>query len=165
MAAFYDIWSFPLELVEEARAYWIFRKVSKSPEYTERLAKHVPELRVDDLGRIFTIVNVPEEMREEREGMEDMHMAYVIDQLNSINFVLMSMRLSDVSYPSIQRVEGTWSYLVVIAASPGDVLTWGNLLGWTSRVFLLGGAAYLLDRVCAAVTGSGIVGAVSALLG
>ena len=50
MAAFYDIWSFPLELVEEARAYWIFRKVSKSPEYTERLAKHVPELRIDDLG-------------------------------------------------------------------------------------------------------------------
>ena len=172
--AIYDIWSWPLALVEEARSHWIFRRVSRSPANSSMAADGVVrikhdqkglELRVDNLGRIFTVVNVPEEMREEREGMEDMHMAYVIDQLNAINFVLMRLRLSDVSYPTVERIEGTWSYLVVVSASPGDVLTWGNLFTWASRVVTLAGVYYLADRVCVAMTGSGIVGNVLNLLG
>ncbi len=156
-AKWYDLWSLPLDIADGLRSWWIFRRVTTDEANASALAKNDPPLRVDALGRIYTVVTVPEEMRAaEHEGM---HMPYVIDKLSAINYTLMSMNLSDMAYPEISRVEGSWSYLVVITSSPGDEdsVTWMRVLGWVRRAVVIAGSAWLVDRALTKVTGHGAV--------
>lgn len=155
MAKWYDVWSWPLAMAEEARAWWIFRRVSRSEHNAAALASCDPPLRVDLLGRIYAVVNVPEEMRE--PDKEPMHVPYVIDKLSGINEVLMGMRLSDMAYPEVIRVPDTWSYLVVIGPVSDTSLTWMGVLGWVRRAATVAGIAFLLDRLLRKVSGQGAV--------
>lgn len=156
-AKWFDVWSWPLALAEEARAWWIFRRVSRTEASEKRLAECVPSMRVDNLGRIYTVVNVPEEMRA--PDKESMHIPYVVDKLGDINVALAELRLSDMVYPEVTRLpEYPWSYLVVITPVAQTVVTWSDIGGWVRRAGTVAILFLLLDRILLKVFGDGVVG-------
>lgn len=161
MAKWYDVWSWPLALIEEARAWWIFRRVSRDEENMKKLAACEPSMRVDSLGRIYTVVNVSEELRE--TDKESMHIPYVIDRLADINLALMQMRLNDMAYPEVTRIPDTWSYLVVINPVAATVLTWSDIGGWVRRAGTVVLLAFLADRLLLRVFGEGAIDLVLSL--
>ena len=76
MKWFTNTFSYWAELVSEIRIWWIFRKTAR--ENTEKLNEN--ELRVDWLGRIYGVVNMPEEVVTAAEQVQQ---AYILQQINN----------------------------------------------------------------------------------
>lgn len=73
-------------------------------------------LRVDWIGRIYTIINLKEEFIEQPELVQQ---SYVFQQLGPINKILVKHGLSNDAYPEISRITSE-SYLVVLYPENDD---------------------------------------------
>lgn len=86
-------------------------------------------MRVDWLGRIYTVVNMPEEVITNQETVQQ---GWVLQQLSPLNDALMNIGVNDYAYPEITKVPNSNSYLIVMypeidALNPFRII-W-NLLG------------------------------------
>ena len=86
-------------------------------------------MRVDWLGRIYTVVNMPEELITNQETVQQ---GWVLQQLSPLNDALMNIGVNDYAYPEITKVPNSNSYLIVMypeidALNPFRII-W-NLLG------------------------------------
>lgn len=86
-------------------------------------------MRVDWLGRIYTVVNMPEEVITNQETVQQ---GWVLQQLSPLNDALMNIGVNDYAYPEISKVPNSNSYLIVMypeidALNPFRII-W-NLLG------------------------------------
>jgi hypothetical protein len=131
------------ELVSEIRIWWIFRSTSREETNVKKLNDQ--DLRVDWLGRIYGVINMPEEVVTAAPQVQQ---AYVLQQINKWGPVTTEMGLSDVIYPEIERITGTNAYLVVMWPQYDAFGLWyiiGNLIRTTVvgfGLFLLGAAVY-----------------------
>lgn len=73
-------------------------------------------LRVDWIGRIYTIINLKEEFLEQPELVQQ---SFVFQQLGPINKILIKYGLSNDAYPEISRITPE-SYLVVLYPENDD---------------------------------------------
>ena len=60
MKWFTNTFSYWAELVSEIRIWWIFRSTSRNPANVKKLNEN--DLRSDWLGRIYGVINMPEEV-------------------------------------------------------------------------------------------------------
>jgi len=70
-------------------------------------------LRVDRLGRMYTVINVPPEIT-------DIHAeSFVLGQLRKYDEIMIRLRLVDIVYPSIQKIDEPDSnaYLLILEGS------------------------------------------------
>jgi len=95
------------ELAKDIRIWWIFRRTAK--EYTDQLNKDF-QLRVDWLGRIYGVVNLPEEVQT---ASGEIQQAYVLNKISTYGNFMLQIGLADMVYPQIQKVS-TVSYLVIL---------------------------------------------------
>lgn len=96
------------EFFTDLRIWWKYRRAAiKSTAFLEENG-----LRVDWLGRIYTVINLPEEVQN--NGIPMVQQGWVLGQLKPINSVLLQIGLADYSYPNIISIEGSASYLVVM---------------------------------------------------
>lgn len=107
MTFFKNIFSYWLDLVREIRIWYIFRKTAY--ENVEMLNTD-NSLRVDWLGRIYGVVNLPEEVQTAAQQVQE---AYVLQNITTYGDVMTKIGLADIVYPEIERV-GAGSYLVVL---------------------------------------------------
>ena len=105
MTFFKNIFSYWLDLVREIRIWYIFRKTAY--ENVEMLNTD-NSLRVDWLGRIYGVVNLPEEVQTAAQQVQE---AYVLQNITTYGDVMTKIGLADIVYP--ERV-GAGSYLVVL---------------------------------------------------
>jgi hypothetical protein len=68
-------------------------------------------LRVDQLGRIYTVINLPEEVSSQAELMQQ---SYVLQQLSPITQILMKYGMADSSFPELRKIENSNSYLIIL---------------------------------------------------
>ena len=101
------IFKYWIGFFKELRILYKYRKATKS------LTKELEEnnLRVDWLGRIYTVINLKEELLTQPELMQQ---SYVLSELSPITQLLMKYGLADSSYPEISKIENSQSYLVVL---------------------------------------------------
>lgn len=121
------------EFFAELRVWWKYRKVAVQSKnlLTEN------GMRVDWLGRIYAVVNMPEEVQT---NMEVVQQGWVIGQLRPMNEVLFKIGLADYSYPSISKIPDSASFLVVMWPELDTLELWrflGNLLVTLGSVFAL----------------------------
>lgn len=96
------------EFFTDLKIWWRYRKAAvKSTDFLVEKG-----LRVDWLGRIYTVINLPEEV--ESNGIPMVQQGWVLGQLKPINDVLLQIGLADYSYPSISSIDGSAAYLVVM---------------------------------------------------
>jgi len=151
----YDIWTVPLGVVEELRLWWIWRREVLKPINSNRLKHNKPEIRIDWLGRLYTVINLPEELYSDEHA--SMRHPYVVDQLSQINFLLMEMRLNDMVYPEVIEISGSFSYLVILTPFKGEYLNWVRCLGWAFRACIWFAACFIMERLSLKFTGNGIL--------
>ena len=101
------IFKYWIGLFKEIRLLYKYRRASIS--LREELA--ASNLRVDWLGRIYTVINLKEELLTQPELMQQ---SFVLSELSPITQILMKHGLADSSFPEIQKIEGSQSYLVVL---------------------------------------------------
>jgi hypothetical protein len=100
------IFKYWFSFIKEFRILYKYRKaaISLRPEL------EATGLRVDNLGRIYTVINLKEELLNQPELMQQ---SYVLGQLGPITSILMKYGMADTSFPEISKIEGSSSYLVV----------------------------------------------------
>lgn len=68
-------------------------------------------LRVDYLGRIYTVINLAPEMYNQPELMQQ---GYILQQLNPITQILMKHGMADSSFPDLRKIEDAEAYLIIL---------------------------------------------------
>lgn len=117
-----------------------FRKQARKQE--DLLLKN--GMRVDWLGRIYTVINMPEEVINNQELVQQ---GWVIGQLKPFNDVLMSIGLADFAYPEISRVPSSNSYLIVMYPEIEALNPWRMLWNFSITAILSGGAYALIMSI------------------
>lgn len=117
------------------REIMIWREVKNAAVQNLDLLKE-NNLRVDWIGRIYTVFNLPDEVIETPNTREP----YLSAQLKTIDDVLLQLNLSDIVYPQFTQIEGTNSYLLVLYPET-EYATWPrflfNFFGWIIGIYVL----------------------------
>lgn len=129
-----ETFTYWVDLYREIRIWSIFRRTAK--DNTELLnTQH--ELRVDWIGRIYGIINLPEEVQT---AANEIQQAYVLQQVTKYGDVMNKLRLSDIVYPELEKIQGSPSYLIVLWPVFEDFNLWkilGNIIRTSVIVFCL----------------------------
>ena len=87
-------------------------------------------LRVDWIGRIYTIINLKDEFLKQPEVVQQ---SFVFQQLGPINKILIKYGLSNDAFPEIRKIS-TESYLVVLYPENDDF----NIYSFIRNLLFLG---------------------------
>mgnify|MGYP000938904700 CR=1 FL=1 len=128
------------DLYREIRIWYIFRRTAVN---NTKMLNEEHTLRVDWIGRIYGVVNLPEEVQT---AAGEIQQAYVLQQITKYGDVMVKIGLADVVYPEIERVPGSTSYLVVLWPVFEDFNLW-KILGNIIRTSVIGFGLYLLVRL------------------
>lgn len=99
---------FWVELSKELRIWYIFKKTAN--QYQDSLNKE-HGLRVDWLGRIYGIVNLPEEVQT---ASGEIQHAYVLQRITKYGQTMLNMGVGDIVFPEIQKIKNSASYLIIL---------------------------------------------------
>jgi hypothetical protein len=105
---------------QEIRIWLLFMNKSKSNR--ELLEKN--ELRVDWIGRVYGVVNVPDEVLG---AAEEIQQAYVLKEMGRFGTIMTQLKLSNIVYPQMQEIKGSGAYLVIFWPVL-DKLDWLSIL-------------------------------------
>lgn len=111
----------------------IWREVKKVTNQNADLLKE-NNLRVDWVGRIYTVFNLPLEVLETPNTREP----WLSAQLKAIDDVLIQLNLSDLVYPEFSQIENSDSYLLILYPET-EYLTWSRIF---FNTILWGGGIY-----------------------
>jgi hypothetical protein len=95
------------DLYREIRIWWVFKKTADQ----NVTLLNEKGLRVDWLGRVYTVVNLPEEVQT---ASQEIQQAYVLQKISEFGDVMMKIGLGDIVYPEIEKINGTAGWLVVL---------------------------------------------------
>ena len=95
-----------IKLYKELKLWWQIRKVAKSEETTLR----EKGFRVDWVGRIYTVINLPEEVATAPISQE----GYVLMKLREHDQFLLQLGIADYVSPEFSKIEGTDSFILVL---------------------------------------------------
>jgi hypothetical protein len=157
----YDFWSTPIGIVEELRYWWIWRKEVIKDANEKVFMAHDPQVRIDWLGRLYTVVNLPEELYPEENAA--MRRPFVLDYLSHLDHLLMKMRLNDLVYPEIREIPNRFSYLIILSPFKGEFLNFGRIVMWLIKAAAFVAIWSLADRMFIRFSGFGIVDSIKSL--
>lgn len=131
-----------IKLLEEIRIWMLSRQVTRSNE--EELLEF--GLRVDWIGRLYTVINLPEEVASQPYSQQP----YVLSQLRKYDEVLLRLQLSDILYPEFEKIPGEDAYLLVLTPEVEYLNTWRfvfNTAGWIGGYFGVVALHNLIDKL------------------
>lgn len=103
-----NTFTFWVELYKDFKIWLIFRRTAN--EYKENLNKDF-KLRVDWLGRIYGVINLPEEVQG---ASGEIQQAYVTQQIATYGQFMTKIGLADVVYPQIEKIPKSAGFLVIL---------------------------------------------------
>lgn len=129
-----------IDLYREIRIFTIFRRTAN--ENAEMLEeKH--KLRVDWLGRIYGVINIPEEVETAAPQVQE---AYVLQAITTYGKVMMQIGLADAMYPEIEKIQGSPAYLVILWPEYRALNFW-RIIGNLIRTSAIAALLYVLIRL------------------
>ncbi len=108
------------KLYKELNIWRKIRKVAKSEEE----ALNEKGFRVDWIGRIYTVINLPEEVATAPISQE----GYVLMKLREHDQFLLQLGIADYVSPEFSKIEGTDSFLLVLSADRDYFKLWPFLV-------------------------------------
>lgn len=131
---------FWVELSKELRIWYIFKKTAN--QYQGNLNKE-HGLRVDWLGRIYGVVNLPEEVQT---ASGEIQQAYVLQRITKYGQTMLNMGIGDIVFPEIQKVKNSASYLVILWPA-FDTLQIIEIIKGLFKTAFIGTVIYLVIRL------------------
>ena len=148
-------------IIDDIRQWRLVSKALKEAEVIDGFSKFQYELRTDQIGRVYTVVNIPEELAPYEK--RNMVWPWMLEQLRELDDLLMSLRLNDLLYPEVSQIEGSSSYLIVLSPSTESIDIW-KFLRWIFNLSILYITLYLANRIVFKIFGSTIIDYISSLL-
>ena len=96
-----------IKVYKELKIWWQIRKVAK----TEEVALKENGFRVDWIGRIYTVINLPEEVATAPISQE----GYVLMKLREHDKFLLELGIADYVSPEFEKINNTDSFLLVLS--------------------------------------------------
>ena len=126
------------KLYKELKILWQIRNVAKS----EEIALQEKGFRVDWIGRIYTVINLPEEVATAPISQE----GYVLMKLREHDKFLLELCIADYVSPEFEKISNTDSFLLVLSADREYFKLWPFLISVlkTTGFILLLRVLYLL---------------------
>ena len=126
---------YPLKkIIADLRNYRFLRKTIKTNMITPQWEKF--NLRVDWIGRIYTVINLPPEIIHSPDSPESIRPAYVLEESRPLNEYLTSLNLGEIIIPEIRPIEGSVSYLLLY--NPYfQKLSWKWIFKWIAIILVL----------------------------
>jgi len=101
-------------LLNAYREYIIWKRVrSVANEYTDQLGSE--GFRVDWIGRIYTVINLPEEVITAAPQIQE---GYVLMKLRDYDKLFLKLGIADYIVPEMERIEGEDSAAFLLILSP-----------------------------------------------
>lgn len=138
-------WKWPVDLVEDIRQWISVRKALKEPLTKKLLSEFKYELRVDRIGRIYTVINVPENLLNV-EGPIDVTYPWMLEQLRELDTLLLKCRLNELVFPEVKPLDYAPAYLVILTPSTESLSIW-KFFGWLLNVGMWSFIFILLDKI------------------
>lgn len=107
---------------------FLLRAIKRESKTSPKWAKF--GLRVDWIGRIYTVYNLPPEVTLSTDIPREAWIGYVIEQAKPINEYLTSLNLQEIIVPRYTPIEGTDSYLLLYKPYFQE-LSWGWIISRT----------------------------------
>ena len=98
-------------VITDIRNYFFIRKTIKKNEKSIEWERF--KLRVDWIGRIYTVVNLPPEVIYSPDSPEEIRPAYILEESRPLNEYLTRLNLQEVIMPKISPIPESVSYLIV----------------------------------------------------
>lgn len=123
------IW--PIKAYREAKVWWRVRKAAL--EYEDQLGSM--GFRVDWIGRIYTVINLPEEVLTAAPQIQE---GYVLMKLRDYDRLFLQLGLAGDVFPEMERIqeEDAAAFLLVLTPER-DYLTFWSLIKFTAKTGLL----------------------------
>ena len=108
-----------IRLFKELRMWYRFARITKS----QRTYLEENNMRVDWLGRIYTVINMPEEVANNQQRVQE---GWVLSQLQPMNAVMDKVGVADVVFPEMSRIpeQGTAAFLVAMYPNFEEIGFW-----------------------------------------
>ncbi len=97
-------------ILREIQNYFFLKKIIKSCKSQPSSRWNQLNLRNDWLGRIYTVVNLREEDMGEEPFVQDFKATQLIKPINEY---LASLDLTEIIFPSLEKIPDSRSYLIV----------------------------------------------------
>lgn len=125
-------------VIKDITNYFFLRRIIKremvnSPIWSKN------NLRVDWIGRIYTVVNLPPEVTMAPDLPKELWPAYLIDQSKGLNEYLTSLNLHEVIIPEYKEIPGSTSYLLIYYPYFRNFTKWwviSRTIFWTSAMIV-----------------------------
>lgn len=125
----YNIWTYPAEIYDNLLQWYIVKKACKEKQSIEEFKKCKYPLRIDKIGRIYTVINLPNEYVEQYKNLhKDVINNYVLTELVNIDEVMLKCNLSEFLYPKIEQISA-FSYLIILTPTTDFLSIW-KFLRW-----------------------------------
>jgi len=158
---YFNIWSWPAMIIDDIRQWRLVSKALKEAEVIDGFSKFKYELRRDKIGRVYTVINIPEELMPYEK--RNMVWPWMLEQLRELDDLLMSLRLNYLLYPEVTPIEGSPAYLIILSPSTESLDIW-KFVRWFFNLSLVCITLYLANRIAFKVFGSTIIDSISSLL-
>ena len=125
-----------MSIIKNVVLFWpnFFREFYLLYKYRKAVKEIQPELekqglRIDWLGRVYTVINLPQEYKNQPEMMQQ---SIVFKELKQTSDILMKYGLSDLAYPLIQKIDDNQAiaFLVILYPETDYFNFWRTL--WNS---------------------------------
>lgn len=98
-------------LINLYREIQIWKRVKKiAKEYEASLDQ--AGFRVDWIGRIYTVINLPEEVLSHHPSVQE---GFVLQKLRDYDQYFLGLGIADVIVPEFERIEGAGAFLLVLS--------------------------------------------------
>lgn len=97
-----------INLYREIRTWQKVKKVAK--EYEASLDQ--AGFRVDWIGRIYTVINLPEEVLSHHPSVQE---GFVLQKLRDYDQYFLGLGIADVIIPEFERIDGAGAFLLVLS--------------------------------------------------
>lgn len=151
----FNFWSWPAELIDDIRTWFIVRSAIKEDLTKSILDSFKYEIRVDKIGRLYTVLNVSEEFYE--ADKQKLAQYWLVEQLRELDEILLQCNLNDLLYPSVELIKdpNTFAYLIVLSP-PAESLSFWKFLFWIFNLSLVAGSLLLLNKIVFILTSYGM---------
>ena len=153
----------PRELYTNFRHWYIIRRMCKDTNIQAMFKKRDPEIRFDNIYRLYTVVNIPEQMyNKEASGARE---TYLIDELRKIEEFTLRLGVSEILYPEfniITDVPDSYAYLLTLETDK-DAISFLESFWWLVKMFLWTCIILAINALILNTTGNTIIGWISSL--
>lgn len=98
-------------VITDIKNYFFIKRTIKKNKGSIEWEKY--KLRVDWLGRIYTVVNLPPEVIYSPDSPEEIRPAYILEESRPLNEYLTRLNLQEVVVPKISPIPNSISYLII----------------------------------------------------